>query len=236
MRFHQFPSYFRRGEREGADVASKGLGRDCLRHLVGNKERVHQAAREIDMKRLIYFIFVGLILSSCSTVKIEEKRKSFEPCGISLKSISKVAGYPGDIIELFGQWGDSQGEKLPLINKGKPHDLEVISWSNSIIKAKIPQDLDTGVYRVGVYCNDLSKGGTYGTVFNEFEIFAQEAVEESTPQIPMHPTPQNAPCADQPKSFGELVDAFNAGQSPSPSQVNGVWVAIGFVDDASSSV
>lgn len=188
------------------------------------------------MKILMYFLFVGLILSGCSTVKTKEERKSFEPCGISLISISKVAGYPGDTIELFGQWGDSQGEKLPLINKGKPHDLEVISWSNSIIKAKIPQDLDAGVYRVGVYCNDLSKGGTYGTVFNEFEIIAQVAVEESTPQMPMHPTPQNAPCADQPKSFGELIDAFNAGQSPSPSQVNGVWVAIGFVDDSSSSL
>ena len=75
-------------------------------------------------------------------------------------------------------------------------------------------------------------------MWNFFEIFKQSSwsVEASTPQMSMHPTPQNAPCADQPKSFGELINAFNAGQSPSPSQVSGVWVAIGFMDDSSSSL
>ena len=98
-------------------------------------------------------------------------KKNYEPCGISLKSISKVSGFPGDTIELLGQWGDSQGEKLPCINKDKSNDLEVISWSDSIVKVKIPQGLDAGIYSVGVYCNDLSKGGSYSSGWVNFEIF-----------------------------------------------------------------
>lgn len=106
-----------------------------------------------------------------TTIKEIEKKKNYEPCGISLKSISKVSGFPGDTIELFGHWGESQGEKLPCINKGKSNDLEVISWSNLIVKVKIPQGLDAGVYKIGVYCNDLSRGGTYSTVWTDFKIF-----------------------------------------------------------------
>lgn len=123
------------------------------------------------MKRLIYFIFVGLILSGCSTVKVKEESKNFERCGISLKHVSNKLGYPGDIIELIGRWGYSQGLKLPKINKGKSNDLEVISWSDSIIKVRIPQGLEPGEYKVGVYCNDpYKKGGSFSSAWLDFEV------------------------------------------------------------------
>ena len=133
------------------------------------------------MKKLFYFIFIGLILSSCSTVKVKEERKIFGPCGISLNSISKTAGFPGDVIELFGQWGDSQEGKLPNLYKGRPNNLEVISWSDSIIKVKIPQGLDAGNYKAGVFCNDPAKGVTYSSGWIKFEII-------SSPPKPTYPT------------------------------------------------
>ena len=48
-------------------------------------------------------------------------------------------------------------------------------------------------------------------------------------ELPRYSTPQDVPCPDQPRSVRELVDAFDRGQMPEPSQVTGTWVAIGFV-------
>ncbi|MBU0482950.1 MAG: ankyrin repeat domain-containing protein [Proteobacteria bacterium] len=171
------------------------------------------------MKRLMYLIFVGLILSSCSTVKMKEERKSFEPCGISLKSISKNVGFPGDIIELFGLWGYFQGEKIPRINKGTPNDLEVISWSNSIIKVKIPQGLAAGDYKIGVNCNDLSKGGSYSSGWEKFEILNPAPAELSAagsttqPSQIVKPSPPTAQDSFLETQLDQLVRNISASLS-----------------------
>ncbi|MCP5048869.1 MAG: hypothetical protein GY940_16985, partial [bacterium] len=48
--------------------------------------------------------------------------------------------------------------------------LIVLSWSNSVIKVKIPPGLAPGLYKVGVYCNDLSVGGSYSSGWKDFKI------------------------------------------------------------------
>ena len=50
--------------------------------------------------------------------------------------------------------------------------------------------------------------------------------------VPRHSTPQNLPCSDQPRSMNELVEAYDKGRIPSPLEMNGSWVASGFVGDS----
>jgi hypothetical protein len=48
-------------------------------------------------------------------------------CRISLHSLSKTSGAPGDAFEMYGVWGETQGNKTPCINKGGANKLEVLS-------------------------------------------------------------------------------------------------------------
>jgi hypothetical protein len=92
---------------------------------------------------------------------------------VILKSISQKQSSPGDVIRLYGKWGKKQEEKLPVINRGGQIRLEVLDWSDSTIRARIPERLDPGMYKVGVYCNDpydRERGGTYYSDFMDFEI------------------------------------------------------------------
>ena len=49
--------------------------------------------------------------------------------------------------------------------------------------------------------------------------------------IPKNTVPQTSPCADQPRSMKELMAAFDKGRIPSPLEMTGSWVAIGYVGD-----
>jgi hypothetical protein len=40
--------------------------------------------------------------------------------------------------------------------------------------------------------------------------------------------PHNSPCADQSKSLADLKESFKAGEIPSPAEITGSWVAVGF--------
>ena len=64
--------------------------------------------------------------------------------------------------------------------------------------------------------------------------FAVQPLEGMTLQIPRNSIPQEAPYADQPISLNELVEVFNSGRVPSPAEVSGAWVAIGFLGEFSS--
>jgi hypothetical protein len=52
--------------------------------------------------------------------------------------------------------------------------------------------------------------------------------EAGKEEIPRHSVPQYLPCPDQTKSFDKLSDSFTAGHLPSPSEITGSWVLIGF--------
>jgi hypothetical protein len=91
-------------------------------------------------------------------------------CKISLRSLSKISGVPGDIFEMYGIWGEIQGAKIPCINKGGANKLEVLSWSDSVIKVRIPEHLPTGSYKVGVYCNNPRIGKVASSGWIKFEV------------------------------------------------------------------
>jgi hypothetical protein len=50
-------------------------------------------------------------------------------------------------------------------------------------------------------------------------------------EIPMHMVPQNAPCPNQATSLVELKRLFDKASAPSPKDISGSWVAIGFFSD-----
>ena len=90
-----------------------------------------------------------------------------------MQAVSRTSGSPGDEFELVGAWGDSQGTKLPSINMGASHRLHVASWTSTVLKVRIPQELEPGAYKVGVYCNDPMDpglGGSYSTSWVDFEV------------------------------------------------------------------
>jgi hypothetical protein len=114
------------------------------------------------------FLLTAALLLFSMAVSGQETR--YKPCGINLTSLSKTSGVPGDTFEMYGTWGTKQGAKIPCINKGGMNRLIVLSWSNSVIKVKIPAGLTPGTYKVGVYCNDLSLGGSYSSGWKDFII------------------------------------------------------------------
>lgn len=102
-------------------------------------------------------------------------------CRISLHSLSKTSGAPGDTIEMYGVWGETQETKTPCINKGGANKLEVLSWGNSVIKVRIPEHLPAGSYKVGVYCNYPPRGR--GSNWKNFEVIGSSGVESRSPEI-----------------------------------------------------
>lgn len=61
----------------------------------------------------------------------------------------------------------------------------------------------------------------------------QQAPSKTTAEkpLPRQPVPQNSPCADQPRSLGELTASFNKGRTPSAQEEVGAWVEIGDFDN-----
>lgn len=107
---------------------------------------------------------------------------AYEPCGVRLSSLSAATGSPGEQFVMYGAWGASQGEKIPVINKGGMRRLEVIAWSPDAIVVRIPASLGPGGYRVGVYCNDFSQGGTYSSGFADFQVIGGAGRAGSEPR------------------------------------------------------
>jgi hypothetical protein len=123
--------------------------------------------RDILKTTLITLTVLGLLLPSSTWA---QKQKKYKPCGINLTSLSHTAGAPGSVFKLYGRWGSTQGTKIPCINKGGMNRLIVLHWSNSAIKVRIPAGLAPGLYKVGVYCNDLSLGGSYSSGWKDFKV------------------------------------------------------------------
>ena len=102
-------------------------------------------------------------------------------CKIQLKSLSKTSGAPGDTFEMYGIWEETQGLKKPCINKGGENKLEILAWSNSVIKARIPEQLPAGSYRVGVYCNNPPHW--QGSRWMDFEVTGKRGVKAELAKV-----------------------------------------------------
>ncbi|MBI5240430.1 MAG: hypothetical protein HY926_08145 [Elusimicrobia bacterium] len=112
-----------------------------------------------------------------------------KPCGVRLDAVKPASGAPGQELELQGRWGDAQGTKLPVLNKGDVNKLEILSWSDTLIRARIPASLRPGTYKLGVYCG-LAQGSPYSTDWRDFNILAGGA---AAPQAPVERSEQTQP-------------------------------------------
>lgn len=122
---------------------------------------------------MVAVIALGLLFPAVGAAQVKKPAKKYKPCGIHLSSLSKSFGAPGDVFKMVGTWGPAQGTKIPCINKGGMNKLIVLGWSNTVIKVKIPAGLAPGMYKVGVYCNDLSLGGSYSSGWKDFKVTAK---------------------------------------------------------------
>ncbi len=100
------------------------------------------------------------------------------PCGITLTSLSRTSGHPGDSFKLNGTFGATQGTKDPHINKEgtPPHHLEVLAWTNDAVAVRVPVGLAPGMYLVLVYCESIegASGTVYSTASLPFEVLGPE--------------------------------------------------------------
>lgn len=105
-------------------------------------------------------------------------------CKVSLASLSKTSGAPGDDFEMYGEWEDTQGAKSAAINMGSGNKLEILSWTSKTLRVRIPKRLRPGAYKVGVYCNNPPHW--QGSGFKDFMVTAPtpEDVENSGGALP----------------------------------------------------
>lgn len=138
------------------------------------------------------FTAIAIIAASCLSAPSFAYTYG-EPCGVSLDRLSKASGAPGEIFEMYGNWGEAQEFKLPSINMGGQNSLEVISWTSSVLTVRIPQNLGAGKYKVGVYCNDPGAGskGTYSSGWTDFDVITAAAAGQ-TPQADNRPLIETA--------------------------------------------
>jgi len=127
-------------------------------------------------KVVSFLCFLWLMVLTSSLLVADDAEK----CRIRLHSLSKTSGAPGDTFEMYGIWGETQGAKTPSINKGGSNKLEVLSWSNSVIKVRIPEGLPQGSYKVGVYSNNPPY--RQGSNWMSFEVTGKAGFEAGSPE------------------------------------------------------
>lgn len=75
--------------------------------------------------------------------------------GITIERINPEASSPGRTIHIYGRnFGSFQGERVVGINRGRVNRMEVLDWSDGRIRARVPDSLAPGNYRVLIYYDD----------------------------------------------------------------------------------
>jgi hypothetical protein len=75
--------------------------------------------------------------------------------GMLIDRVKPFAVHRGDIVEIRGSRFDSfQGNKIVGVNLGRVNPVPVISWSDDLIRVRIPNHLNAGSYRVLIYYDD----------------------------------------------------------------------------------
>lgn len=93
-------------------------------------------------------------------------------CPIELHSVSRSSAAAGEEVEMTGRWGQSQGDKLPGLRYAYLDLLDVVSWSDSVVRVRIPRGIRPGnYYELVVFCG-LQTGNPYSTVSLPFEVLA----------------------------------------------------------------
>jgi hypothetical protein len=83
------------------------------------------------------------------------KKNNCPSGGMLIQRVEPAVAFPGDVIEIRGvHFGDRQGSKIPAINLGRVNRLVVLSWSDTEVRARIPNGLAPGRYVVLIYYDE----------------------------------------------------------------------------------
>jgi hypothetical protein len=83
-----------------------------------------------------------------------------------IERVTPHAVHTGDVIDIRGDRFDTfQGNKIVAINNGGVTSVRVLSWSDNLIRVRIPNHFNPGSYRVLVYYDD-----SYRTSSNSVEV------------------------------------------------------------------
>lgn len=153
-------------------------------------------------------------------------------CKVELNSLSRTSGAPGDVFEMHGKWEESQGGKTASINMGSSHKLEVLSWSSSVIKVKIPEGLRPGSYKVGVYCNNPPHW--QGSGFKDFEVTGSGSEAGSHEDRPLIEGPdsvnerraESIPQAGAPQRVAPTEEGDAVAADTEKNLKTGIWILV----------
>jgi hypothetical protein len=75
--------------------------------------------------------------------------------GMLIQSVVPDEARPGQLLDIRGaNFGSRPQGKIVAINLGRVNRMQVVSWSNEVIRARVPRTLMPGNYRVLVYYDD----------------------------------------------------------------------------------
>lgn len=153
-------------------------------------------------------------------------------CRVELHSLSRTSAAPGDVFEMHGKWEESQGGKTASINMGGSHKLEVLSWSSSVVRVKIPEGLRPGSYKVGVYCNNPPHW--QGSGFKDFEVTGSGSKAGSYEDRPliegsdrvMEKHAESIPQANTPQRVAPIEEGNVISADAEKNLNTGIWILV----------
>lgn len=84
-----------------------------------------------------------------------------------LTSLSPTRGTSGEVFTIYGSnFGSTLGNKIPSINRCRAYRLEVLLWSATKVKVRIPANLPSGLFKVLIYYD-----GSYRTSSNSLDFW-----------------------------------------------------------------
>jgi len=137
---------------------------------------------------------LGLVVGSLSNLQAENVGHKGDSVAVSsghaksldvlddpgwLDGLDRDQTPPGGEVTLFGEWGPAQRSRFAAINRAGVNALEVLSWNDSAIKARVPISLSPGSYMVRVYSQDPRSHESISTDPLDLDI---------NPSAPLQPT------------------------------------------------
>ncbi len=86
----------------------------------------------------------------------QTKLDSISKGGMFIEDVVPIVASPGSTVEIRGRdFGPTRDNKIVAINaRNRVHVMKPVSWSDVLIRAQIPRDLEEGKYSVLVYYDD----------------------------------------------------------------------------------
>jgi predicted acylesterase/phospholipase RssA len=143
-----------------AAVENKSASSDKYdRASTGERQSIDQEPRPFDQAKVRGSVTdrqIGKSGSGSGDARQMKKTESLSSGGMFIEDVVPVIAIPGSTIEIHGRdFGGTRGNKVVAINsRNSMRVMKPLSWSDRVIHAQIPRDLDEGKYLVLVYYDE----------------------------------------------------------------------------------